>query len=850
MTELERAVKNGGCFAFTMQYRPDFPITFLCGENPFSDSETVLLGDIIYADDYQPFCDIIGDIVAKKSDCIKAHARLRSDGQYRWYYISAAAERDGDKTLRRICGTMFDVTEYLDCEGEDAVLRSFRSKVEASMATMDNVPKLSDILGTDYLTDIQQPFTHIKGLFSQIMDENGRVIASAQGQDKGANLNKMSYQRKKGIRIKHRTAGFWTIAGENPDSINESVPLLDTMVKTVSEIANSYIVIYEEMENSRRANKLLGQNFEDQILVNNVSSLILQGKSAADSFKNIIPLITEYFSLEDIVFCDTGSHPAKSYRWDASGNLYPIVSDNSKNLHIEKELEFSEVLCVSEDEIYDERTRNRSMALANIYENGASKGVVAFIARDSGKEWSNRDRKVIRNITQLLSAVINRIFIENELARSQEHLHRLAYYNTETGIPNRSAFERDFAQALAKQQSGAVVAAEISNLKSLSESYSTQYASEIVRSIAEYISAVPSGSSKTIYRFSPDTLYVALPGADRDTAVKFAETILSKFKTPWFLNDSETKLNIHAGVVMFPDNAEDAGECIKFAARTIRCAKEKNLHEALCYSDSVEEELGDDKRLRKQIIESAENGFRDFYFLYTPVVDACSGELVCCEAHLFWSDGEVIIARDKYLPIINRLGMAKQIYSFVTSRLCEFCTAVRECGIPQFRVSFAIPEDILNLDEGVLLLRKSLLEYSLPPDAISISVSENDNTLLTHNQSLKQLATVGVNIIADDKGGKFFSDAILENPFVKLIKLRAKRLSDDPVSAAFVKSVIDRAHEKGITVCIKGVDNADALENARGFNADLVQGFISGRPLHTSDFMKKLVTKSSVGDNK
>lgn len=143
------------------------------------------------------------------------------------------------------------------------------------------------------------------------------------------------------------------------------------------------------------------------------------------------------------------------------------------------------------------------------------------------------------------------------------------------------------------------------------------------------------------------------------------------------------------------------------------------------------------------------------------------------------------------------------------------------------------------------VLRKALLEYSLPPEAISISVSESDGTLGMRNNYLKSMSASGVNIIADDKGGNFFTAAPLENPYVRCIKLRSRRLSDDPVSAAFVKSVIERAHEKGMTVCVKGVDNAKALENAREFNADLIQGIINGRPLHTTEFIKKLVANHS-----
>ena len=848
MSKLENAVKNSGSYAFTMQYKPDFPINFLCGGNPLSKDGKVVLGEIIHSDDYQPFCDVISDIVSRKREEIKAHARLLADGAYRWYYISAVPEFRRDGALKEINGMMFDVTEYLDCEGEDAVMRSFRNKAEASMASQDGAPRLLDILGKDYLEKIQQPFSHIKGLYSQITDGDGKVIAIAYGQDKGVNLNKMSYQRKKSIRVKHVTVGSWIVAGESLESINESAPLLDTMVQTVSEIANSYVVIGEEMENSQKANKLLGQNFEDQILINNIYSLILQSKDTSSSFGSIIPLIKEYFGLDDLMFCTDETSPIKVYRWDESGNMLLSYSEIGGNERIDRELDNNAVVCICEDDLKGFAGRNRSCALSRVYENGNSKGILVFIARDSDKEWSNRDRKVLKNITQILSTVIYRTFMENELAESQEHLQRLAYYNIDTGIPNRSAFERDFTINIGSEKSGAVIALEISNLKDLSEIYNTKYANEIVRSIAEYIAAIPTENKKMVYRFSADILFVTILGGSREESRKLAQTILTKFRTPWFLNDNETRLDMHAGISMFPDDADDAVDCVKVTTRALRLAKKKNLSDALSYSEGLEEELDDSRRIRERIISSAENDFEGFYFLYTPVVDAQTGELNCCEAHLFWRYDDTIVPRERFLPIINRTGKAAEIYEFVVERICEFCAAVREAGLSGFRVSFAIPENMLGVDESILILRKALLEYSLPPEAISVSLSEKDNTLGSHSTAQKQLSAIGVNIIADDKGGKFFTDSALNNPFVKLIKLRYRRLSDEPVSSAFVRSLIERAHEKGVAVCIKGVDNAAALEQARSFGADMVQGIINGRPLHTSEFIQKMVLNHHAAD--
>jgi len=843
MSGLEKAVVNSGNFAFFMQYKPDFPISFFCGDNPFSDSKTVSLGDIIHSDDYQPFCNVISDIIGRHSEYLRVHVRLKTHEHYRWYYISAAPEFSENGGFKGLSGMMFDVTEYLDCEGEDAVMSSFRKKIEGSMTAAKNTPKLVDLLGLDYLERIQQPFSHINGLFSVIVDEKGQTIAAALGQDKKLNLNKMSYQRKKNIRIKHQDAATWIIAGESIEDVNKSAPLLETMVQTVSEIANSYIMIYEEMENSRNANKLLGQNFEDQILVNNIYSMILHNESTSSAFGQVIPLIKEYFSLDEICFFDDSTNTIKMFQCQDDGGIVPLSSTLPFNQYIDNEFKSNDVIYMKEDDVIH-NGGERSCALSRVYENGKSRGVLMFISSDTNKCWTNRDRKVLKSITQIISTVIYRIFMENELAASQEHLTRLAYFTPNTGIPNRSAFERDFSNAIEKKQDGAVISVEISNLKKLSEIYNAHYAEQVISSIADYILAVPTTGSKTVYQFSNDILFIMVIGATRKTAMAFAQTITAKFCSPWFLNDTENKIELFAGITLFPENVIDMAECVQAATRTLRLAKDRNQRDAVNYSEDLEEKLNDNLRIKQRISESVENDFSNFYFLYTPIVDSVSGGLVCCEAHLFWEDGEMIVSRDRFLPIIDGMGLTQEMYGFVLEQICGFCSAVRECGLPKFYVTFAVPERILAIDESVIAIRRVLLEYSLPPDALSLCVSNSNGTLASHN--LKQLASLGIRITADDEDGSFFTAAPLENPNVSVVKLRCSRLSDDPVSEAFVKSLIERAHEKNIQICVNGVDNADDLKNAVSFNADLIQGIINGRPLHTTEFIKKMVMNRAV----
>lgn len=836
MSRLERALKNGGNFAFAMKYKAGFPVEFL-GNN---DAVPTLMSSIIHPDDYMPFCEVVNDVIDGRSKRINTHSRLNLNGSYRWYYISASSERSEENSTEFL-GIMHDVSEYLECDAEDAVIANFKGRLSREYENEKELSSLRDILGENYLELIQQPFARIKGLYSAIVSPNGNVIACANGQARSANLNKMSYQRKKSIRIKHIHAADWIIAGENLADINDNSPLLDIMVQTVSNIANSYVVICEENENSQKANKLLGENFEDQMLINSIYTNILKCKTSVESFGKIIPLVRDYFAFDQIVFCMDRENPVKIYNWDENGSIIPTVNDFSLSRKISDDLELNPIVYVDEDEILRTKSeRNRSCALSRVYENGDAKGVFIFTSHASDRVWTNRERKVLRSITQVLTTLIYRSFTENKLALSQEHLQRLAYRDTATGIPNRTAFENSFAEAIQNEKSCAVISFEIANYKTMTESYGCQYADGIVGSIAEYIAAIPSNYATSVYLFSSDILFVMIEGANKGAALGFARTVLGKFSSSWFYEDTEHQIEMYAGVNFYPDDVYTAEECENAASVTLRLAKSRNQRDAVSYSSDIEHKLDENIRIRKMVIEDAKNGFNGFYYLYSPIVDAQTGELICCESRLFWKKEGFIAPRDKILPIIERIGLSSELYESCMGKMCAFCAAVRGMGYADFRVGFEYPKFALNSDSYIVMTKKILEQYSLPPSAISVTVSESSGTLAKSSVNLKRFSKLGINIISEDKGRSFLTETLFKTPYVNIAKISAKRLHGDEISAGYLKSLIDKAHESGMKVCVSGVDNEKKRELALYFNVDLIQGIVNGRPLHSADFLEKI----------
>ena len=86
--------------------------------------------------------------------------------------------------------------------------------------------------------------------------------------------------------------------------LDDNIQLWETLVQTVSRMANAFVVVLSEMDNSQNANKLLGQNVEEQILLNNIYAIIMQSKSADIALNSVTELIGDYFHLDRITIID------------------------------------------------------------------------------------------------------------------------------------------------------------------------------------------------------------------------------------------------------------------------------------------------------------------------------------------------------------------------------------------------------------------------------------------------------------------------------------------------------------------------------------------------------------------
>jgi EAL domain-containing protein (putative c-di-GMP-specific phosphodiesterase class I) len=100
---------------------------------------------------------------------------------------------------------------------------------------------------------------------------------------------------------------------------------------------------------------------------------------------------------------------------------------------------------------------------------------------------------------------------------------------------------------------------------------------------------------------------------------------------------------------------------------------------------------------------------------------------------------------------------------------------------------------------------------------------------------LRRIRMLGVRISVDDFGTGYSSMTYLKTLPVDEVKVDKSFVSDmaggDHRDIAMVRSVINLAHELGLSVVAEGVETAAAAEVLRDLDCDVVQGYHFARPM-------------------
>jgi len=443
-----------------------------------------------------------------------------------------------------------------------------------------------------------------------------------------------------------------------------------------------------------------------------------------------------------------------------------------------------------------------------------------------------------------------RAFREMSLALrdSYSRIRHLAYHDQLTGLPNRSRFLRMVQEAIGNaarhHESFALLFLDLDGFKCINDNFGHQVGDRLLRSVAQQLAQTLRGirqesaagsaarARDLLSRIGGDEFIVLLADiSSPDVAGLVAQRLIDTLSRPVEIEGHECVVGVSIGISLFPQNADDAGELIKYADIAMYHAKSRGRNTWEYYTPELNRAANRymrlETRLRRAIAEER------LELAFQPQVRAQDREPVAVEALARWKDEEHgDVGPNEFIAIAERSGLILELGRLVLFQACRLASRWPR----PINVAVNVSAIQFQHQDLVALVRQALSESGLNPARLELEITETSIMADPAEAAriLAQIRQLGVSMALDDFGSGYSALSSLRRFPLDVLKMDrglVAGIDRNHQDRQIARSILDMAHTLGLDVVAEGVERPTQADILRGFGCDRIQGYWVSRPL-------------------
>ena len=468
-----------------------------------------------------------------------------------------------------------------------------------------------------------------------------------------------------------------------------------------------------------------------------------------------------------------------------------------------------------------------------------------FNRRKSGQMYTDwKTVKAVRNVQGNTVAYL--CAFEDITQRDSEaaELARLAHHDALTGLPNRRLLDDRMTQALAlaaRNASGlCLMVLDLNGFKLINDKFGHAAGDQVLKIISARMKACLR-ESDTVARVGGDEFVILMQSPlDDGNAQSIGSSLQQSLSAPMEIDGHEMQVGVSIGCARYPIDGADAATLLKNADAAMYGAKRFGLE--FSFYDT-----GETARVSRDL------GFdlwraldrNEMQLVYQPQVTPDAAQrLRGCEALLRWrhpSLGEISPAT--FIPIAENNGAIVALGDWVLRTACAQLRYWKDHGLPELTLSVHAASLQLQDPKFPIRLRQILLECGIEASELELEISEAAATQCLQEHPLRQIALreLGVKIAVIDFG--VGSSNLTQLRSLQLDRLKINRrfvenLTESDDAQALSQCFVGIGVAMGLGVSAGGVESSEQMEVLAAQGCDLVQGYLTGRPMAADDFLQ------------
>ncbi len=473
--------------------------------------------------------------------------------------------------------------------------------------------------------------------------------------------------------------------------------------------------------------------------------------------------------------------------------------------------------------------------------------------------------------TDFISKPINWPLIGHRLryilrgATHVKKIHRLAYYDLLTGLPNRSLFKEQFQTILESTRDAnnalAIFNIDLNRFKRINDALGTtigdavllEMASRLSKFVDDLLKDLASGKcGRDCYFacFGGDEFALVLSDSSYSLDfVSIAEQLRKRLAEPLVLKGHEFVITGSIGVATYPEHGTSVEVLLKNAESARNEAKRLGRNTQKIYRSSMSSGVTECLNLENELRRALENDELSMY--YQPKYCSRTLEQRGAEALLRWHHpqrGE--IPPKAFIPIAEESGLITDLGRWVADRVCEQISLWEYFETAPGPIAINISGQEFGLGDPVKTVMEAVSKAGIRASALELEITETVlmSDIRSVTSALHALRDEGFSVAVDDFGTGYSSLRYLQKLPVDVLKIDSSFVQDverNTDSRAICAAIIALARSLGLTVVGEGVENSWQLEFLKREACDVVQGFFLSKPLSVDDFTDRLKCGSS-----
>ncbi len=437
----------------------------------------------------------------------------------------------------------------------------------------------------------------------------------------------------------------------------------------------------------------------------------------------------------------------------------------------------------------------------------------------------------------------------SENKEAEQTIHRLAFYDALTDLPNRRLLCDHLLRALTGNaqdpQHGAVLIADLDNFKGLNDTQGHEVGDQLLLEVARRVRAcVRQGD--TVARMDGDEFAILLEGlsAQEERAAAqaraIAEKILESVSQPCQLAGLGHHASLSIGISLFTERDAKVEDVLMRADAAMHQAKNAGRNTLCFFNPERQAQLQLRVALEAELRGALEKKQLRLYF--QPQVDHAR-RVLGAEVLLRWVHGtRGLVSPAQFIPIAEETGLILPIGEWVLRTACAQLKAWEENTLTRgFLLAVNVSARQFRQPEFVAQVVRVLEQTGANPRQLKLELTES---MVLHNiadtiQKMEALKRHGISFSLDDFGTGYSSLAHLSKLPLDQLKIDQSFVRDivtDPNDATIVQTIIGMAGNLGLNVIAEGVETEEQRACLERYHCPVYQGYLGGRPMALQAF--------------